>query len=225
VNIKVRQPLHRLLVPVLTTTMRSQLEKIEGLVKSEVNVKEVQYITDTDGIIHKKIRPDYQMLGKRLGPRMKAVSAALSQFGQQDIAELEKNGSTTLIINGEQLILQADEVNISSEDIPGWIVATNNGLTVALDVSLTPDLENEGNARELVNRIQKIRKDNGYDLTDRILVKVVGQESINTSITQFNDYICAEILADELELVPEIANGTEVEVNDIPLKIFVTKKG
>ena len=156
---------------------------------------------------------------------MKAVTAALASFSQQDIINLEKDGSCTLLIEGEPLILHTSEVEITSEDIPGWMVASKEGLTVALDVTITPELESEGNARELVNRIQKIRKDNGYDLTDRILVKVMEQEALNTSITQFNDYICAEILADSLELVPQIADGTEVEVNDIPIKIFVTKKG
>ena len=225
VNIKVRQPLHKVLIPVLNPGMRSQLEKIEDLVKSEVNIKEIQYITDTDGFISKKIKPNYQALGKKLGSKMKAVSNALMNFTQNDIINLEKNGSYTLIIDTEPLILQANEVEITSEDIPGWIVASKEGLTVALDVTITPDLENEGNAREFVNRIQKIRKDNGYELTDRILVKVLRQEAINTSITKFNDYICAEILADKLELVPEMASGTEVEVNEIPLKVFVTKKG
>jgi isoleucyl-tRNA synthetase len=115
-------------------------------------------------------------------------------------------------------------VEISSEDIPGWIVANKNALTVALDVTITPELVNEGNARELVNRIQKIRKDNGYELTDRILVKIADPATLKESITQFKGYICAEILADDVELVPEIVNGIEIEVNDIPLKVFVTKK-
>lgn len=225
VNIKVRQPLYKVLIPVLNPGMQSQLKKIEDLVKSEVNIKEIQYITDTDGFISKKIKPNYQALGKKLGPKMKAVSAAISNFTQHDIINLEKNGSYTLLIDSEPLILQANEVDISSEDIPGWIVANKEDLTVALDVTITPDLENEGNAREFVNRIQKIRKDNGYELTDRILVKVLQEEAINTSITEFNDYICAEILADKLELVPDMAGGTEVEVNEIPLKVFVTKKG
>ena len=129
-----------------------------------------------------------------------------------------------MIVNQEPIILSIQEVDITSEDIPGWVVANKNALTVALDVTVTPELANEGNAREFVNRIQKIRKDNGYDLTDRILVKVTSVPSLTDSLTQFNDYICAEILADSIELVKEPANGTEIEVNDIPLKVFVTKK-
>jgi len=225
VNIKVRQPLSKVLIPVLNPTIIGQIEKIRELVKSEVNVKEIRFITDTEGIISKKIKPDFQALGKKLGSKMKAVSFALEQFSQQDIVTLEKNGFTTLLIEGEPLILQVNEVSITSEDIPGWMVAGKDGLTVALDIKITEELENEGNARELVNRIQKIRKDNGYDLTDRILVKMEKHQSIDASIEQFNDYICGEILADKLELVAELIGGTGVDVNDIALKILVIKKG
>jgi isoleucyl-tRNA synthetase len=223
-NIKVRQPLQKVLIPVLNPAMKDQLEKVEGLIKNEVNVKEIQYLTQTDGFIKKKIKPNFIALGKKLGAKMKAVSVALAAFSQEDIAKLEKEGSYTLLIDSEPLILQTNEVEIAGEDVPGWIVASKNALTVALDVNITPELENEGNARELVNRIQKIRKDNGYELTDKILVKVVETAALKESITQFNNYICAEILADNLEIVPEIAGGTEIEVNDIPLKVFVTKK-
>jgi isoleucyl-tRNA synthetase len=137
---------------------------------------------------------------------------------------LEKEGKITLSIDKEPLLLTLNEVEITSEDIPGWVVASKNALTVALDVTITPELAQEGNAREFVNRIQKIRKDNGYDLTDRILVKVANVPALKDSLTQFNEYICAEILADSIELVTEPANGTEIEVNDILLKVFVTKK-
>ncbi len=225
VNIKVRQPLQKVLIPVFDRFVKDQLQQVEDLIKSEVNVKDIEYITNAIGFVSKKIKPDYQALGKRLGSRMKAVSAALSQFTQKDITDFEAKGQFTLLIEGEPVLLEANDVSITSEDIPGWVVATKDGLTVALDVTITPELENEGNARELINRIQKIRKDNGYELTDRILVKVMQQEALNTSITQFNDYICAEILADSVELVSEMTNGTHVEVNDIPLKIYVTKKG
>jgi len=174
--------------------------------------------------ISKKIKPNFVALGKKLGPKMKAVSAALANFTQDDIVKLEKEGQYNLSIDGEPVILQVNEVEISSEDIPGWTVANKGSLTIALDITLTPDLEAEGNAREFVNRIQKIRKDNGYDLTDRILVKVADVPSLKDSLTQFNEYICAEILADSIEFVAEPANGIEIEVNDILLKVFVTKK-
>jgi isoleucyl-tRNA synthetase len=224
VSIKVRQPLQKVLIPVLSSSMQQQLLNVESLIRNEVNVKEIQYLTPDDSFIKKRIKPNFVALGKRLGSKMKSVSAALASFTQEDILKLEKEDSYTLLIDAEPLILQANEVEISSEDIPGWIVANKNALTVALDVTITPELVNEGNARELVNRIQKIRKDNGYDLTDRILVKVADPATLKESITQFNSYICAEILADSIEFVPEIVNGTEIEVNDIPLKVFVTKK-
>ncbi|HEV2483425.1 MAG TPA: isoleucine--tRNA ligase [Puia sp.] len=224
VNIKVRQPLQKVLIPVLNPAMKEQLAKVEDLIRAEVNVKEIEYLGGDNTFIKKKIKPNFVALGKKLGPKMKSVSTALSNFSQEDIAKLEKEGNITLILNQEPIILSIQEVDITSEDIPGWVVANKNALTVALDVTVTPELAQEGNAREFVNRIQKIRKDNGYDLTDRILVKVADVPSLTDSLTQFNEYICAEILADSIELVKEPANGTEIEVNDIPLKVFVTKK-
>ncbi|HWB91898.1 MAG TPA: isoleucine--tRNA ligase [Puia sp.] len=224
VNIKVRQPLQKVLIPVLNPTMKTQLEKVEELIRAEVNVKEIQYLSGDNSFIKKKIKPNFVALGKKLGPKMKAVTTALTNFSQEEIAKLEKEGNITLILNQEPIILSIQEVDITSEDIPGWVVANKNALTVALDVTVTPELAQEGNAREFVNRIQKIRKDNGYELTDRILVKVADVPLLTDSLTQFNDYICAEILADSIELVKEPANGTEIEVNDIPLKVFVTKK-
>jgi isoleucyl-tRNA synthetase len=224
VNIKVRQPLQKVLIPVLNPLMKEQLEKVGELIKSEVNIKEIQYLSATDGFIKKKIKPNFVALGKKLGPKMKAVSAALGAFTQEDISKLEKEGNYTLLIDNEPLILQVNEVDIASEDIPGWVVAGKDALSVALDTTVTPELANEGNARELVNRIQKIRKDNGFELTDRIWVKIEEIPALKESLTLFNDYICTEILADSLELVPEIVNGTEIEVNDILLKVFVTKK-
>ncbi len=224
VNIKVRQPLQKVLIPLLNTGMRDQLQRVEDLIKAEVNIKEINYLSGSEGFIKKKIKPNFVALGKRLGAKMKAVSTALGEFSQEDIAKLEKDGHITLLIDKEPLILAINEVDITSEDIPGWVVANKNALTVALDVTVTPELAREGNAREFVNRIQKIRKDNGYDLTDRILVKVADVPALKESLTIFNEYICTEILADSIELVKEPANGTEIEVNDILLKVFVTKK-
>ena len=224
INIKVRQPLQKILIPVLNQKMKGQIVKIEDLIKSEVNIKEIEYLENGDGFIKKKIKPNFVALGKKLGPKMKSVAAALSNFTQEEIGELEKQGTFSIIIEGEPIILQLNEVEISSDDIPGWMVANKEALTVALDVTVSPELISEGNARELVNRIQKIRKDNGYELTDRILVQVTENDELKSSIARFNSYICAEILADELELVPALANGTEIEVNDIPLKVFVSKK-
>jgi isoleucyl-tRNA synthetase len=224
VNIKVRQPLQKVLIPVQNAAMQAQLEKVEDLIKAEVNVKQINYLSGNEGFIKKKIKPNYVALGKRLGSKMKAVSSALGNFSQEDITKLEKDGHITLFIDKEPLILAINDVDIMSEDIPGWVVANKNALTVALDVTVTPELAQEGYAREFVNRIQKIRKDNGYDLTDRILVKVADVPALKDSLTVFNEYICTEILADSIEMVKEPANGTEIEVNDILLKVFVTKK-
>lgn len=223
-KIKVRQPLQKVLIPALNPGTKDQISRVEDLIKSEVNIKEIQFLTEDNGFIKKKIKPNYTVLGKKLGAKMKPVAAALASFTQEDIARLEKEGSISLLIDNEPLILQTNEADITSEDIPGWMVANKDSLTVALDITVTPALISEGNARELINRIQKIRKDNGYELTDRILVKVTDHQELKDSIAQFNTYICAEILADKLELVPELPGGTEIEVNDIPLKVFVTKK-
>ncbi len=225
VNIKVRQPLQKVLIPVMNLSMQEQLRKVEDLIKAEVNVKEIEYLSPDNTFISKKIKPNFIALGKKLGPKMKAVSAALAQFTQEDIARLEKEGQYSLSIDGEPVILQITEVEISSEDIPGWTVANKGSLTVALDVTVTPELEAEGHAREFVNRIQKIRKDSGFELTDRVEVRVSAANGLKDSLTRFKDYICAEILADKLEFVPEIQDGTEIDINDVLLNVIVSKKG
>ena len=229
-NIKVRQPLQKVLIPALTASMKEQLLKVEDLIKAEVNVKEVEYLDPDNSFIRKKIKPNFVALGKKLGARMKAVSAALAQFTQEDIALLEKEGQYNLPVEGEPVILQLADVEISSEDIPGWTVAGKGSLTVALDITVTPALEAEGNAREFVNRIQKIRKDSGFDLTDRVTVTVSVANGLKDSLAKFKDYICAEILADELEFVPEIKADTfpaavGIEINDVLLNVIVSKKG
>jgi isoleucyl-tRNA synthetase len=223
-SIKVRQPLQRVLIPVINGTMKEQLQRVEDLIKNEVNIKELQYLTETEGFIKKKVKPNFVALGKKLGGKMKTVTNAITALNQEDIGRLEKEGSFSLLIDGEPLILQINEVEIVSEDIPGWTVANKGALTVALDINVTPQLVSEGNARELVNRIQKIRKDNEYQLTDRILVQLTKHPDIVASVAEYNNYICAEILADKLEIVSEVAKGTEIEVNDISLKVLVTKK-
>jgi isoleucyl-tRNA synthetase len=208
----------------MNSEVKKQISQVEELIRSEVNVKEIEYLENDNGFIKKKIKPNYVALGKKMGGKMKAVAAAIAELGQEDIAKLEKEGSISLLIDNELVILQTQEVEVSSEDIPGWMVANKDTLTVALDVNITPILVSEGNARELVNRVQKIRKDSGFELTDRIVVKLSEHGELKDSIARFNNYICAEILADQLEMVPELMEGTEVEVNDIPVKVFVSKK-
>ncbi len=226
VNIKVRQPLQKVLIPVLNPLMEQQLQKVEDLIKAEVNVKEIEYLSDTEGFIKKKIKPNFQALGKKLGARMKAVSTALANFSQHEISLFEKEGRYSIPVGNDEFVeLALSEVEISSEDIPGWTVASKGSLTVALDINVTPELIQEGDAREFVNRIQKIRKDSGFDVTDRIEVKVAANNGISQSLAKYNDYICAEILADKLELTSQINDGTDIEVNDNPLKVIVLKKG
>jgi len=205
--------------------MKQQVQRVEDLIKAEVNVKEIQYLDADNDFIQKRIKPNFVALGKKLGPKMKAVSSALAQFTQADITQLEKEGQYNLSIDGEPVTLQITDVEISSEDIPGWTVAAKGSLTVALDVTITPELQAEGNAREFVNRIQKIRKDSGFELTDRINVIVAAPNGVKDSLAMFNNYICAEILADKLEIVPEIQDGTKIELNDVSLNVSVSKKG
>jgi isoleucyl-tRNA synthetase len=224
-NIKVRQPLQRVLIPLLNPSMEKQFKKIEELVKAEVNIKEIEYLSDTEGFIKKKIKPNFVALGKKLGPKMKEVSVALGKFSQHDISLFEKEGRYSLPFGDDSIDLALSEVEITSEDIPGWSVASKGPLTVALDISITPELVQEGDAREFVNRIQKIRKDSGLDVTDRIDVMVEATNGISQSLTKYNDYICAEILADKLELTTKINDGIDIEVNDNQLKVIVLKKG
>jgi len=223
-NIKVRQPLQKVLIPVLNASMKEQLKKVEDLVKAEVNVKEIDYLNPDNTFISKKIKPNFVALGKKLGPKMKTVAGLLSQFDQDQIRKLEKDGQYNLSVDGDDLILQTSDVEITSEDIPGWLVASKGLLTVALDVTISEALEHEGNAREFVNRIQKIRKDSGFELTDRIEVQVAAENGLKNSLAQFKEYICAEILADKLEFLTENNSGIEIEVNDIQLKVIVSKK-
>src|SRR5215204_643930 len=225
INIKVRQPLQKVLIPILNENMKEQIGKIEDLIKSEVNIKEIEYLDNTNGFIKKKIKPNFVALGKRLGAKMKAVSQALMNFSQHEISLFEKEGRYSIPVANESVELTLNDVEIHSEDIPGWTVASKGQLTVALDINITAELIQEGDAREFVNRIQRIRKESGFDVTDRIDVKVAAANGINQSLAKFNDYICAEILADKLELTTQIDEGTEIEINDNQLKVIVLKKG
>ena len=224
VNIKVRQPLQKVLIPVVNPLMKDQLSKVEDLIKSEVNVKEIEYLTETEGFINKKIKPNFVALGKKLGPRMKAVSAALVNFTQNDISSFEKEGKYVLNINNEPITLDIAEVDISADDIPGWSVASKGNLTVALDITVSDQLRKEGEAREFVNRIQNLRKDKGFELTDRININIVENKRLSNSIKEYKNYICAEILADSIDFVAQIPDGTVIDINDIPLHVSVIKK-
>jgi isoleucyl-tRNA synthetase len=225
-NIKVRQPLQKILMPVSNSAMQQQIEKIQDLILNEVNVKEIDYLTDSKNFISKKLRPNFVALGKKLGSKMKAVAEALTTLPQDDIALFEKEGYYNLTLDNKEVVqLNFDEVEITSEDIPGWSVATKGTLTVALDLNISPELVQEGDAREFINRIQKIRKDSHFELTDRVEVQVEANNGIKESLAKYNNYICAEILADKLEFSTKITGGMEIDVNDKLLRVIVLKKG
>ncbi len=224
VNIKVRQPLQKILIPVLDPAMQEQLGLIQDLITAEVNVKEIEYLTETEGIIKKKIKPNFKALGIKMGAKMKAAGAAITAMTAAQIASLEKTGEILLSIEGEELSIAVTEVDIAAEDIPGWSVASKGSLTVALDITITPDLQQEGDAREFVNRVQNIRKESGFALTDRIFVTLEHCDRLKESIVKYNDYICREILADSINWVDQVENATEVDVNENLLKVSITKQ-
>jgi len=224
VNIKVRQPLQKILIPVLDPAMQDQLVLIQDLITAEVNVKEIEYLTETEGIIKKKIKPNFKALGTKMGAKMKAAGAAITAMTGAQIATLEKTGEILLSIDGEALSIALTEVDIAAEDIPGWSVASKGSLTVALDITISPDLQQEGDAREFVNRVQNIRKESGFALTDRIFVTLEHCDRLKESIVKYNDYICREILADSINWVDNVANATELDVNDNLLKVSITKQ-
>ncbi|WP_017730325.1 isoleucine--tRNA ligase [Nafulsella turpanensis] len=221
--LKVRQPLSRILIPILNPETREQIEAVEDLILSEVNIKAIEYIDDTSGILVKKIKPNFPRLGKQYGPKMKEISKAVAQFGQEDIAEIERQGQKTIELSDGQVILTREDVDITSEDIPGWSVASENGLTVALDVTLTDELRQEGIARDLVNRIQNLRKDMGLEVQDKIKIAVErGDELVEAALEANHDYICAETQALSLELQEEVADATELEMDELKLRVKIS---
>jgi len=225
-SIKVRQPLQKIMVPILDEKFKRQLQEVEDLILSETNVKELEYLMDTAGVLVKSIKPNFKTLGPKYGKIMKQIAAAVNQFGADEIAELESNGSKNMTIDGQEVVLEITDVEISTQDIPGWLVQTENGLTVALDIVLSDELKEEGMAREFVNRIQNLRKESGLEITDKISVKILKHNEINQAITNNKNYICAETLAGELDLVEELKqnDGITVELeNDVTTVISITK--
>ncbi len=227
VSIKVRQPLAKIIVPLTEKDFREKFEAVKDLILAEVNVKDVEYIDDTSSILVKKVKPDFRTLGPRYGKMMKDISKAIASMTRQDIASLETTGSHTLLIGGKKVILTRDDVEIISEDIPGWQVANEGKLTVALDVTVTDELRYEGIAREFVNRIQNIRKESGFDVTDKITVLVENHELISKAVNRHADYIGSQTLATKVAVVSDFANGNvrEVEIDDMIIRISVIKNG
>jgi isoleucyl-tRNA synthetase len=215
-KIRVRQPLSRIMVPVLNEEFQKNVEAVKDLILSEVNVKEIEFLTDSSGILVKKIKPNFKSLGPKFGKHMKAIAAEVNKFVQEQIAEIEQTGIYNLEIEGEKIQLSMEDVEISSQDIPGWLVASEGKLTVALDVTISEKLREEGIAREFVNRIQNIRKDRDFKVTDRIRLKMKSHEGINSAIQSNLNYICTEILAESLDIVDEISatEGVPVDVEE-----------
>jgi len=221
---RVRQPLAKVMVPILNEKFERQLKAVEELILSEVNVKELEYLKETAGVIEKSIKPNFKALGPKYGKLMKQIAAEVGKMGQKEITELESAGTFSITIEDQKIDLTADDVEIASKDIPGWSVASEGGITVALDLTITDELRQEGLARELVNRIQNIRKDKGLEVTDRISLAIQDVAEINEAVTNNLKYICAETLAEELELVSTLdsSNSVTVElVDDLKTQINI----
>lgn len=223
VNIKVRQPLQCIMVPVVDEEQRRHIEAVKDLIMSEVNVKELRFVEGDSGVLVKRVKCDFKKLGPKFGKQMKAVAAAVSGMTQEEIARLEREGSYTFILDGAEAVVEAADVDIFSEDIPGWLVANEGRLTVALEVTVTDELRREGIARELVNRIQNIRKSSGFEITDKIDIVLSKNPNTDDAVTEYNTYICNQVLANSLTLADEVADATELSFDDYSLMIKVTK--
>ena len=223
VNIKVRQPLQGIMIPVVDDAQKAHIEAVQELIMNEVNIKEIKFVDETAGVLVKRVKCDFKKLGPRFGKRMKSVAAAISSLEQNKIAELEKSGKLTLELPDGPAEVTTADVEIFSEDIPGWLVANEGTLTVALDVTITNDLRKEGIARELVNRIQNLRKSKGFEITDKINITLSKNEAINEAVKENKAYICNQVLGESLELVDNVENGDELDFEDYVLSIKVIK--
>ena len=224
-NLKVRQPLSTIMVPVMSEAQKADIEAMSSLILSEVNVKNIKFVGNEDGVLVKRVKPDFRKLGPKHGKVMKQLGKMISEMSQADIIEFEKNGSFTFTIDGTQATVEACDVEIISEDIPGWLVANEGNLTAALDITVTEELRREGIAREIVNRIQNIRKDNDFDITDRIKVVISKNENSDAAITEYTDYISKQVLADSLVICDSVAGDdtTQLDMDDYTLTVKVTK--
>ena len=223
VNIKVRQPLQCIMIPVVDEDQKRHIEAVKDLIMSEVNVKEIQFVEGASGVLVKKVKCNFKKLGPKFGKQMKAVAAAVAGMSQEDIAQFEKNGSFTFSLDGGDAVVEVADVEIFSEDIPGWLVANEGKLTVALEVTVTDELRREGIARELVNRIQNIRKSSGFEITDKINITLSKNPNTDDAVNEYNSYICNQVLGNSLTLVDEVADGTELNFDDFSLFVKVEK--
>jgi isoleucyl-tRNA synthetase len=223
VNIKVRQPLNRILVPISNDVAQARIEKVKDLILSEVNVKQIEFVKDDSHLVSKKAKANFKLLGQRLGKQMKDVAALVALMNTHEINRLEQDGTASFVLNGEEIEVRKEEVEIMAEDLQGWSVATDSGLTVALDITITPELETEGTAREIVNRIQKLRKEKDFNVTDRISVVLERKPFLEKTLTEFNTYISNEVLADKIALADVVETGDVVDVNDSDLRIQIRR--
>jgi len=225
VSIKVRQPLNKIMIPVFEKDFKDKFETVKTLILSEVNVKEVEYINDTATILIKKIKPNFKTLGPKYGKLMKKITAAVNAMVQDDILKFEMAGSIKISVGADLLTLVPEDVEIISEDIPGWLVANEGKITVALDININEDLRQEGIAREFVNRIQNLRKESGFDVTDKIVIEIQKHTLIDEAIATFKDYIASQTLAKNISLVDHInGDGKEVEIDeDIKTRLKIQK--
>lgn len=223
VNIKVRQPLQTIMVPVMDAHQQESIEAVKALILNEVNVKELKFVDNAAGVLVKKIKPDFKKLGPRYGKIMKALAAAIQAMSQDEINAFEKAGTYTLTVEGQEAVIERADVEIISEDIPGWLVANEGRLTVALDITVTENLRKEGLARELVNRIQNLRKSNGYDITDKITVTVLSNDVMDEAVKDFNSYIANQVLAVSVEITDVISDATELDFEDFRLSVRIEK--
>ena len=224
VNIKVRQPLQCIMIPIVDEAQKAHIEAVKALIMSEVNVKEIKFVDGTAGVLVKKVKCDFKKLGPKFGKQMKAVAAAVAEMSQEAIAELEKNGRYTLNLDGAEAVIETADVEIFSEDIPGWLVANEGKLTVALEVTVTEELRREGIARELVNRIQNIRKSSGFEITDKIKITLSKNPQTDDAVNEYNGYICNQVLGTSLTLADEVKGGTELNFDDFSLFVNVVKE-
>ncbi|UII81827.1 isoleucine--tRNA ligase [Flagellimonas sp. CMM7] len=222
-KIKVRQPLQKIMIPILDDEQKADIEAVSDLIKSEVNVKEIELLDDASGILVKQIKPNFKVLGPRFGKDMKAIAAAVNQLGQEDIQKIEREGELMLALENKSIILQLTDVDISSQDIEGWLVASSGSLTVALDVTIDEHLRKEGIARELVNRIQNLRKESGFEVTDRIDIKILKDGFVENAVSSNEDYIKTETLTAELNFEEKLDEGIAIAFDEVNTKLFIQK--
>jgi isoleucyl-tRNA synthetase len=222
--IKVRQPLQKVMIPVLDANQKAEIEAISDLIKAEVNVKEIELLDDASGILVKQIKPNFKTLGPRFGKDIGLISKYIQEFSPQQISELERLGVINIELSGKNITLALSDVEITSQDIEGWLVANSGNITVALDITISEELKKEGIARELINRIQNLRKDAGFEVTDTIHIRIEAQDDLLKEAIEANaDYIKAETLTETIAFDESLPSGTEIEFDDLKTKILISK--